>query len=326
MHRRTLLTSTLALAALSGRGAWAQNPARVARVGWVTAQREASLTSYLAIVRASLADLGYIEGRNLALEFRYGDDVIERVPGLVDELTRLPVDVLVAQGDAATSVKALGPKIPVVYVISGDPVSSGFAESLARPQGNMTGITFMAAEYNGKRLELLQELVPGLRRIAVIANPEHPGEDLERRNVEERGRQLKLTTEYYPTPNLDTLQGAFRTIASSPPQAMLVFGDGFALQNRRIIIDFATGLRTPVISAWPAFAHSGAVCTYGPHLGESYRRLAHYVDRILRGAKPADLPIERPSKTQTIVNLRAAKNLGLTVPPTLLARADEVIE
>ena len=325
MKRRGFLTG-LGCAAVWPLAAHSQQPPGPARIGWLTAQRAASLATYVDAFRASLADLGHVEGRNLAIEFRYGDDAIARVPDLAAELVRLPVDLIVAQGAAVSVISKLNLPIPIVYVTSGDPVAAGFAESLAQPRGNMTGLTFMAADLNGKRLELLREIIPDLRRVAIVANPEHPGEHLERSYSEETARRLGITTEYFPTRSNDELTGALNTMAGKPPQAISLFADGFAIQNRQRIIDFGMSHRAPVISGWPVFAQSGAICTYGPHLADSYRRLAHYVDRILKGAKPAELPIEQPTKFQLVVNLRTAKTLGLTVPPSLLVRADDVIE
>jgi putative ABC transport system substrate-binding protein len=216
--------------------------------------------------------------------------------------------------------------VPVVYVFSGDPVSAGLADSLARPRGNMTGLTFMAADLNGKRLELLREISPELRRVAIIANPEHPGEHIERSYSEEAAQRLGLSIDYFPTSTHDELARAFAKMGNDPPQAISLFADGFAIENRQSIIDFAMAHHIPVVSGWPVFAKSGALCTYGPRLAESYRRLAYYVDRILKGAKPADLPIEQPTKFELVINQRTAKALDLTVPPSVLARADEVIE
>jgi putative ABC transport system substrate-binding protein len=216
--------------------------------------------------------------------------------------------------------------MPIVYVFSGDPVSAGFADSLARPRGNMTGLTFLAAEFNGKRLEILRDVVPDLRQVAIVANSEHPGSQIERAYSEAFGHKLGLTIQYLPTRSREELTSAFAAMAADPPQAISVFAHGFAVQNRQSIIDFAMSRRIPVISGWPVFARSGALCTYGPRLTESYRRLANYVDRILRGAKPNDLPIEQPTKFEMVLNQRTAKALGLTIPPTLLVSADEVIE
>ena len=188
VDRRSFL-ATLGLSAWRLEYAAAQSVPKPARIGWLTAQREASLTPYVKAMRESLAELGYVEGKNLTIEFRYGDDAIERVPELASDLERLPVDLIVAQGAAVEVIGKIKLKTPIVYIFSGDPVSAGFAESLARPHGNMTGLTFMAAEFNGKRLELLLEFIPGLRRVAIIANPEHPGEEIERRYSEEAGQR-----------------------------------------------------------------------------------------------------------------------------------------
>lgn len=325
MRRRQFIAG-LGAAVACPTTSFAQQPAKVARIGWLTAQRAASLAPYVEAFRASLADLGYAEGRNLEIAFRYGDDVVARVPELAAELVRLPVDLIVAQGAAVSVISKLNLPVQIVYVTSGDPVAAGFAEGLAKPRGNMTGLTFMAADLNGKRLELLREIIPDLRRVAIVANPEHPGEHLERSYSEETGRRLGIATEYFATRSSDELTAAFNAMAGKPPQAISLFADGFAIQNRQRIIDFGMGHRAPVISGWPVFAQSGAICTYGPHLVESYRRLAHFADRVLKGAKTTELPIEQPTKFQLVINLKTAKALQLTIPPTLLARADEVIE
>jgi putative tryptophan/tyrosine transport system substrate-binding protein len=324
----TLLGGAAAASAVAAlpRSLSAQGLAKSVRIGWLTAQREASLTPFLAALRAAFADLGYIEGRNLVIEYRYGDDDLERVPALAAELVRLRVDVILAQGAAVALIPNLWLPVPVVYVFSGDPVSAGFADSLAHPRGNMTGLTFMAAELNGKRLELLREIVPNLHRVAILANPAHPGEHLERGYTQEYGRQLGLATDYFATTTREELERAFATMAKDPPQAISLFADGFAIQYRQSIIDFGLSRRMPVISGWPVFARAGAICTYGPQLTSSYQRMAYYVDRILKGTPPSDLPIEQPTKFELVVNLKTANALALEIPPTLLARADEVIE
>jgi putative tryptophan/tyrosine transport system substrate-binding protein len=325
MKRREFLST------LTGAMAWscvacAQSGTKVTRIGWLTAQREASLAPFIAAFRSSLAELGRAEGKNLAIEFRFGDDSIDRVPALATELVQQGVELIVAQGLAVPLLSKLNLPIPIVYVYSGDPISAGLAESLAKPKNNMTGITFMAAELNGKRLELLREIIPGLTRVAIIANPQHPGEHLERDFFENTGKALGIATEYFATRNSDELNTAFKAIESNPPQAISLFADSFAIQNRQRIIDFSTSHRVPVISGWSVFAQSGAICTYGPLLTESYRRLAHHVDRVLAGVRPSDLAIEQPTRFQFVVNLKAAKILGITIPPSVLLRADEVIE
>jgi putative tryptophan/tyrosine transport system substrate-binding protein len=325
MRRRTFLASAIGMACLPQRIA-AQGAPTVARIGWLTAQRAPSLAPYLEALRSGLAEVGHEEGRNLLIEYRYGDDDIARVPELAAGLVRLSVSLIVVQGAAVSVLQRMNLPVPVVYVTSGDPVAAGFADSLSRPQGNMTGMTFMSAEMNVKRLELLREIVPDLRRVAVVANPDHPGEHLERAYLEETGKRLGLALAYFQTRNHGELTAAFERMASDPPQGICVLADGFAVQNRHRIVDFAMSQRVPVISGWLVFAQSGALCTYGPRLAASYRRLASYIDRILKGAKPADLPIERPTTFELILNLRTSRALDIPIPPTLLARADEVIE
>ena len=323
MKRRRFLVSSLALACCA-RGSRTRGEVKVYSIGWLTAQRAASLAPYLDAFRSGLADLGYIEGYNLVIAYRYADGAIERVPGLSAELVRIPVDLIVAQGAAAFEIRGL--TVPVVYAISADPVLSGFAESLARPRGNMTGLTFMAVELVGKRLEVLREIIPQLRRVAVLGNPEHPGAQLERGFSEATARRLGVEIAYFPTRSPDELSAALAMMAENPQQAISLLADGFAVENRQVIIDFATSHHVPVISGWPVFAQSGAICTYGPRLTASYRRLAYYIDRILKGAKLADLPIEQPTEFDLVVNLKSAKTLGITIPQALEARADSVIE
>jgi putative ABC transport system substrate-binding protein len=325
MDRRRFLACFLGIGVVP-RHAFAQASNRPAQIGWLTAQRAASLRPFLAAMRSALAELGYTEGRNLQIAYRYGDDAIERVPDLAAELLRLRVDLILAQGAAVPVAAKLRLPVPLIYVYSGDPVTAGFAESLARPRGNMTGLTFMAAELNGKRLELLRETIPNLSRVAIVANPAHPGEHLERNYTEDYGRRLNLTTEYFATRTREDLERAFAEMEKDPPQAISLFADGFAIQYRQDIVDFGLRHGVPVVSGWPVFARSGALFTYGPHLISSYARLASYVDRILKGARPSDLPIEQPTKFELIINLKSAKALRVDVPTSMLLRADEVIE
>jgi putative ABC transport system substrate-binding protein len=325
MDRRAFLASIVAVSAAT-RSTRAQTGTKIFRIGWLTAQRASSLTPFLDAFRSGLAELGYHEQGNLEIEYRYGDDNLLRVAPLAAELVQKPVDLLVVQGAAVPLVYELKLSIPSVYVFSGDPVVAGFADSLAHPRGNMTGLTFMAAELNGKRLEILRDIVPGLRRVAIIANPEHPGSQIERTYSEETARRLGLEIEFFATATQDQLTTAFAAMDPHPPQAISLFADGFAIQNRQSIIDYGMKHGAPVISGWPIFARSGAICSYGPKLSESYRRLAHYVDRVVKGTRPSDLPIERPTRFETVVNMKTAKMLRLTVPNSIIVTADEVIE
>ncbi len=327
MQRRTVVATSLGLGAGLALPALAQGPARgrPVRIGWLTGQRAASLAPYLATFREAMAELGHVEGRNLIIEYRHGDEDISRVPALAQELAALPVSVLMVQGVAA-QVPQLGLKVPVAFVMSADPVLAGLAPSLARPAHNMTGLTFMSAELNGKRLELLRDIVPGLRRVAVLANPEHPGMELERAAAMETGRRLGVEVAFHTTRTVAELDQALHRLPDSRPQAISVLADGFALQHRQRLADFAVQHRLPLIAGWSIFAESGALCVYGPRLRESYRRLAYFVDRLIRGTQPADMPIERPTVFEFVLNQRTARSIGTTMPPHLLAMADQIID
>jgi putative ABC transport system substrate-binding protein len=325
MKRRSILGGAFALA-LMHQAAPTRAADKVLRLGWVTAQEASSLTPVIAAFRASLAGLGYVEGRNVAIEFRFGDNSVERVPDLVAELQRMPVDILLAQGGPAVNVVGgLPVTAPVAYVYSGDPVSAGLAKSLAHPDSNMTGLTLLAAEMNGKLLEILHEMVPELRSVAIVVNPEHPGAHMERDYTDSAARQLGLHVEYFPARTRDELTSSLQAIGASGAGALSIFSDSFAVANRRQILDFGIAHKMPVMSGWPVFADSGALCTYGPRLVDSYARLASYVDRIAKGAKPADLPIERPTTFELVLNRKTADAIGLSLPQALLVRADRVI-
>jgi putative tryptophan/tyrosine transport system substrate-binding protein len=324
MRRRRLLFASAALASLPWSAA-AQPGAKSARIGWLTAQRPPSLVPYVQAFRSALAELGFAEGKNLTIEFRYGEDDLSKVRGLAEELARLPVDLIVVQGEAALEIKNAKLPVPVVYAYSGDPVAAGLAESLARPNASMTGLTYLGLELNGKRLELLREIVPSVRRVALLANPAYPGEAGERANSEATAGRIGLDVRYVAARTSDELEAAFTRMANDKVQAISLFADSFAVQNRGRIVAFAMGQRIPLVSSWPVFAESGALCTYGPRLADSYRRLAYYADRVLRGTRPAELPIEQPTTIETIVNLKTADALGIKVPDAVLVRADRVI-
>jgi putative ABC transport system substrate-binding protein len=306
-------------------GAHAQQP-KPLRLGWLTTAASADVSPFLEALRAGLAAQGHIEGRNLTIATRYADGDIGRVSALAEELAGLPVDVIATQGTATRLLLKVSTIVPVVYVFSADPVLGGIADSLARPGRNMTGITLMSAELNGKRLELLREMMPQVGRVAILASPTHAGEELERSNSLDMAQKLGVAIQYFPTPSLAELRGAYASMAADAPHAIVVFPDPVTFANRAQIIDFANTQRVPVVSGWADFAEAGALFSYGPKLTESYRRLAYYVDRVLKGEKPAQLPIERPTAFEFVINLKTAKALGIEVPPALIARADRVIE
>lgn len=325
MRRREFITMIAGAAAMSPLAALAQQP-RKTHIGWLTTAAAGDVSPFLDAFRAGLAAQGHVEGRNLTISARYADGDINRVPVLADELAKLPVDLIATQGTATRQLINISASVPVVYVFSADPVLAGLAESLARPGRRMTGITLMSAELNGKRLELLREILPQIGRVAILASPTHAGEELERKNSIEMAEKLGITVQYYPTPTTEALRAALARMAVDPPQALVVFPDPVTFSNRGAIVDFANGLRIPVVSGWADFADSGALCTYGPKLVESYRRLAYYVDRVIKGDNPAQLPIERPTALELVLNLKASRALEIKLPPSLIARADRVIE
>ena len=325
MRRREFMTLLGGAAAMSPLAAFAQQ-SRKAHLGWLTTAPAGDVSPFLDALRSGLAAQGYTEGRNLTISARYADGDVGRVPALAEELAGLPVDLIATQGTATRQLVKISNTIPVVYVFSADPVLAGLAESLARPGRRMTGITLLSAEMNGKRLELLREMLPRINRVAIVASPTHAGEELERKNSLEMADKLGISIQYHPTPTTDALRAAFDRMTADPPQALVVFPDPITFSNRKPIVDFANGLRVPMISGWADFADSGALCTYGPKLVESYRRLAYYATRVLRGDNPAELPIERPTAFELVFNLKTARALEIQLPPALIARADRVIE
>lgn len=316
----------IALLFLGATPVQAQEPGRIARIGWIAGSPSQGVALFLDAIRDGLAARGWIEGRNYRLEQRLADGNVERVPALALELVREKVDVIIAQGPATVAVSKVVHDIPIVFAFSGDPVSAGFAESLARPTRNMTGVTFMSVELNGKRLALLREVMPALDHVAIIANPSHAGEHLELADSQATARHLGITLQYWQVRNAAEFDAALAGMAADLPQAIVAYPDAVTIQLRERLIQFGIQQGIPTISGWSVFAESGGLFTYGPRLAQSYRRLGHYVDRILNGAKPTDLPIERPTEFELVINLRTANALGIEVPADLLARADEVIE
>jgi putative ABC transport system substrate-binding protein len=299
---------------------------RPAHVGFIGGGAAAASHDFLGMFRDGLAALGYAEPTTLRLDPVFAERALDRIPAMVEELEHRGVDVLVTHAQATVPVVTSKRSTPVVYQFSADPTTVGIADSLAHPRYNATGITLLAAELNAKRLELLRDVNPDSRRLAIIFNPLHPGEHLERAWLDERSRTLGMEIAYFPTPNRDVLDHALNLLAREPLDGLLLLPDGLIVQNREPIIDFALRRRLPTLSGWAPMAEAGVLITYGPRLVEAYRRAAYFVDRILRGEKAAALPIEQPTVIELIVNLKTAKAIGLQVPPLLLTRANEVIE
>jgi len=274
-----------------------------------------------------MRELGYVEGKTFVLEVRHGEARLERLPELVRNLVGLKVDVLVATTDAAiAAVKRETRAIPIVMVLSTDPVGTGVVASLARPGGNVTGLTSISPELSGKRLELLKEAVPGLSRVAFLWNPDVRGSLFDYKETEAAARSLHLELQSVEVSRVEDLDLAFSAVTSQRAQAVaLPAANPVASSNRWQIAAFAQRNRLPSVYGSKEYVDAGGLMSYGPSFPNMFRRAAVYVDKILKGAKPADLPVEQPTKFELVINLKAAKAIGLTIPPALLQRADEVI-
>lgn len=296
------------------------------RIGYVAIGSATAYKAFFDSFRAGLAELGYVEGRTIAIEPRFADGVPERLAPLLDELLRSKIDLIVSQGPAIHIVSEVVKSVPVVFAFSGDAVSAGFSDSFARPTGNLTGVSFMAVELNGKRLQLLKEVLPDVTRVALLANPMHAGEHLELAESRRVAAALGVTLQYLQVRSIAEIDAAFDAMLRERAEAIVAVPDNLLFLERARLGEFAARHRLPVISGWAEFARSGGLLTYGPNLTKSVHRLAGYVDRILKGANPIDLPIERPAEFELVVNLKTAQVTGIDIPPAVLAVADEVIE
>jgi putative ABC transport system substrate-binding protein len=277
--------------------------------------------------RQGLTALGYLEGRNILLEYRWGEGKQERLLELAEELVRLKVDLIVTiSAPAIIAAKQATAAIPIVFAGTSDPVRSGFVVSLSRPGGNLTGLSLMAPELAAKRLELIKSVVPSASRVAMLWNGSDEGMAIRVKQAELAAPALQLTLLSAELRTSADLDGAFAALTRDPPDALLTFVDPFTMRHRLRIIEFAATTRLPAIYEDRVFTDAGGLMSYGPSVEDNCRRAAAYVDKILKGAKPGDLPVEQPTKFELIVNLRTVKALGIDVPPSLLARADEVIE
>jgi putative tryptophan/tyrosine transport system substrate-binding protein len=323
--RRSVLAGGIAFVASSPFVATAQPTVIVPRIGFLAPASGIYIrTAIFDAFRHGLTDLGYIEGRSVHYEYRSAPDRA----GLGDmaaELVRLKVDVLVAAGVATYMAKAASASIPIVFGFSGDPVEAGLIDNLARPGHNMTGVTFLHTELVGKRLALLKEAA-AISHVAVMAFPGHPGMQSEWHACEDAARALSVSLQLFELKNAADVDQALTTVASGNIDAIYAFPDGVTAESRVRIAEFALTRHLPSIFGWKEYVEAGGLMSYGPNLEESWHRIAAFVDKILKGARPADLPVEQPTRFELIVNLKTAKALGITVPQTLLALADEVIE
>ena len=323
MLKQILLFVLATLIFLPAHPAEAQKPAKVARIGFLAPESRAS--GRLEALRQGLRDLGYVEGQNIAIEYR-GTEDRSRLAELAAELIRLKVDVIVAQGAANRVAKTAAGAVPIVFGFSGDPIEAGLVNSLARPGGNMTGITFLAFELVGKRLEILKEAVPRVSRVAVLASPAHPGEQRELSETQSTARTVGATLLYHQVRTTADVDAAFDAIIKGNANALLAFPDPVTGAHRKQIAEFAVKHRLASVFGRDDYVEAGGLMAYGPNREETLRRIPVYVDKILKGAKPGDLPVELPMRFEFVVNLKTAKQIGLTIPPNVLARADKVIK
>jgi putative ABC transport system substrate-binding protein len=309
----------------------AQQPKKVFRIGYLSNADPATDSTRAGGLRLALRELGYIEGQNIAIEYRFGEGRPDREPGLAAELVRLKVDIIVvASGDAAIQAAKNATKtIPIVMTGQGsDPVRAGFVESLARPGGNVTGITALNRELGGKRLELLKEAVPKLSRVAVLYDPANqPSLHEVKELLPADARALKLTIQPWQIRAVEDFDKVFAALDKERPDGLYVITSGGVMRpNRKRIAGFALKSRLPSVYGSREAVIAGGLMYYGADFAYSYRRVAYYVDKILKGAKPAELPVEQPTKFELVINLKTAKQIGLTIPPNVLARADKVIK
>jgi putative ABC transport system substrate-binding protein len=323
MRRRTFLCGSAAALArpLVAR---AQQPAKTARIGYLSL--ESASSPYLAAFKEGLGRLGYVDGRSIAIEIRSAAGNTERLATLANELVALKLEAIVGvDGPSARALSTATKAIPVVMGVSGDPVELGLAASLARPGGNVTGISFLSPELAGKRLQFLREISPKATRVAVLFNRVHSGEEQEWRAAEIAAPSLGLTLRFVQAPPTQ-LDDTFAAIVREGADAMVVTAGPITFPNRKWIAELAIKNRLPMVGGWSEYAEAGSLLSYGPNRRQAVRHLAYFIDRILKGAKPADLPVERPTRLELVVNLQTAKALGITMPASLLLQADQVID
>jgi len=305
----------------------AQQPMKVGRVGYLSGGSLSSLTVRIEAFRQGLRELGYVEGKNIVIEWREAKGNFDRVRELADELVRLKMDVIVSPGPAVTRpLKEATSTIPIVMAQDTDPIGTGFVESLAKPGGNITGLAALAPEMSGKQLELLKEIIPKLSRVAVVGNSTVPGDAQALRETVLAAGSYEIYLRYLDLRDPHDIDAVFRAAAKGRADAILILGNPTLNAHRKQIVNEVVKHRLPATYTRPEYIDVGGLMYYGTNYNDLFRRAAGYVDRILKGAKPADLPVEQPTKFELIINLKAAKQIGLTIPNKVLAKADRVIK
>jgi len=305
----------------------AQQPGKIPRIGFLGNSTAALEENLVEPFRQGLHDLGYVEGKNILVEYRWAEGKYDRFPALIGELVAQKVEIIVTAGTpAALAVKKAAPSIPLVVAAAGDPIGTGLIESLAHPGGNITGLSGMGMDLEAKRLELLREVIPKLSHVAVFWNPTSPLQVNSEKEVQAAARAFKMKVLSLGVQAPEQFDNAFTTIRRERPRALLVLPDRLFLHNRARIMEFATKQHLPGVYAYVELVEAGGLMSYGPSYADMHRRAATYVDKILKGAKPADLPVEQPTKFDFVINLKTAKLISLPIPANVLARADRVIK
>lgn len=305
----------------------AQQPLGARRIGFLSANARAAMSARTEAFRKGLRELGYVEGENIIIEYQFADGQTDRLRALADELVRLAVRVIVTEGTTATRfAKNATSSIPIVMAQDPDPVGTGFVASLARPGGNITGLSNLRPDLGGKRLELLKEIVPNLARVAILQTSATPGTTLTAQDIERAARASGVKVQYHEVSSPEDIGTAFRAAIQGRADAILVMAGPLLLTHRKEVIELARKSRFPAMYHTSEFVNDGGLMSYGVSATALFHRVAYYVDKILKGANPAELPIEQPAKFELVVNLQSAKALGLKIPDSVLYRADDVIE
>jgi putative ABC transport system substrate-binding protein len=327
MPRRTFMAIITGGLLAAPFAAQAQQTGDVYRIGFLGNSTAALEANLVGPFREGLRDFGYVEGRNVLIEYRWAEGKYDRFPALIGELLALKVAVIVTAGTPATlAVKKATTSVPLVMLAVGDPVGTGIVPSLSHPGGNITGLTAISTEMDAKRLELLREVVPSVSYIALLWNAGSPLQVLAEKQVQAAAQVLRMRVLSLGVKTEEEIKSALAVMARERPDALLVLADRLLLHHRALIMDFATRHRLPGVHAYRELVEAGGLMSFGPSYADMHKRAAYFVDRILKGAKPGDLPVERPLTFELVINLKTAKALGLTIPPSLLQRADQVIE
>jgi putative ABC transport system substrate-binding protein len=326
MDRRAFLGTLAGGLLATPLGAGAQQEGKVYRIGYLTGNSVEGDMGLRSAFQQGLADLGYVDGKNVVIEARYAAGDFKRLPSLAAELVQSKMDVVVASATAINDARAALAGVPTVFVIADDPVTTGLVASLARPAGHMTGLTSLNIDLDGKRLEILKAALPAVRRVGLLSAPRDRAQRERAAAVERAARSLGLQLQFLQVPSMDQLARVIDAAAHSRVEALMVLGAPVFRAYQAQTAQLVAKTRLPVVSAWREFPEAGGLLSYGTSVPAMFRRAAIFVDKILKGAKPADLPVEQPTAFELVINLKTAKALGLTIPPSLLQRADQVIE